>query len=220
MSEQWKDVEGYERIYQISTLGNLRRLAGEIETERGLRRLPARMKKAVLVDGYLYYSLSANNINKRFAAHRLVATAFIPNPDNKPDVNHLNGNKTDNRVENLEWCTRSENMQHAMSMGLWSQYDRHGEKNPMYGKHHSNDAKRKIARVHLGTRHSEEAKKKMSETRHNMKLSEIHKQRIGENAHKCNSGRRWINKDNIQKFVRPDVLQHFLNDGWVIGKIK
>ena len=90
----------------------------------------------------------------------------------------------------------------------------------MYGKHHSDAAKRKIADVHLGTHHSEESKKKMRETRRNMKLSEIHKQRIGENARKCNSGRRWIHKGDIQKFVRPDVLQQFLDEEWVIGKIK
>ena len=220
MSEQWKDIKGYEGIYQVSTLGRVKRLAGVIETERGPRRLPERYKKAVMIAGYLYYSLYINDIEERCAAHRLVASAFIPNPENKPHVNHLNGIKADNRVENLEWCTRSENMQHALKTGLWEQYDRHGEKNPMYGKHHSQDAKQKIADVHRGTHHSEETKKKMSETRHNMKLSEVHKQRIGENARRSNTGRKWIHKDEVQRFVKADVLQQFLDDGWEPGKIK
>lgn len=220
MSEQWKDIKGYEGIYQVSTLGRVKRLAGVIETERGPRRLPERYKKAVMIAGYLYYSLYINDIEERCAAHRLVASAFIPNPENKPHVNHLNGIKADNRVENLEWCTRSENMQHALKTGLWEQYDRHGEKNPMYGKHHSQDAKQKIADVHRGTHHSEETKKKMSETRHNMKLSEVHKQRIGENARRSNTGRKWIHRDEVQRFVKADVLQQFLDDGWEPGKIK
>ena len=220
MSEQWKDIKGYEGIYQVSTLGRVKRLAGVIETERGPRRLPERYKKAVMIAGYLYYSLYINDIEERCAAHRLVASAFIPNPESKPHVNHLNGIKADNRVENLEWCTCSENMQHALKTGLWEQYDRHGEKNPMYGKHHSQDAKQKIADVHRGTHHSEETKKKMSETRHNMKLSEVHKQRIGENARRSNTGRKWIHKDEVQRFVKADVLQQFLDDGWEPGKIK
>ena len=220
MSEQWKDIKGYEGIYQVSTLGRVRRLAGGIETERGNRYLPGRMKKAVLVDGYLYYSLYINDVEERCAAHRLVAAAFIPNPENKPHINHLNGDKTDNRAENLEWCTRSENMRHALATGLWKQYDRQGEKNPMFGKHHSADAKQKIADVHRGTHHSEETKRKMSETRHKMKLSETHKQRIGENARKANTGRKWIHKGGTQKFVKPEELQQYLDDGWEQGKIR
>lgn len=220
MSEQWKDIKGYEGIYQVSTLGRVKRLAGVIETERGPRRLPERFRKAVMVDGYLYYSLYLNDIEERCAAHRLVAAAFIPNPENKPHINHLNGDKADNRAENLEWCTRSENMRHALAMGLLKQYDRHGEKNPMYGKHHGQEAKQKIADVHRGTHHSEETKKKMSETRHNMKLSEIHKRRIGENARKSNTGRKWIHKGTSQKFVKADELQPFIDDGWEQGRIK
>lgn len=219
MEEKWKDVVGYEGLYKISSNGRLRRISTEVTTKKGKRRIPEAEKKAVKVGDYLYYSLYVNNQEKRYAVHRLVANAFIPNPENKPQVNHINGNKTDNRAENLEWCTQSENMKHAYSIGLAHQYDRSGEKNPMYGKHQSKTAKEKIAQVHYGTHHSDETRKKMSEARKGMKFSEIHKKRIGENARKSNTGRKWIYKDNIQKFVKSDDLQPFLNDGWLIGRI-
>lgn len=68
--------------------------------------------------GYLWLSLRINGKNKRCLVHRLVAETFMPNPDNKPEVNHINGDKADNRVENLEWCTHAENMRHAVNTGL------------------------------------------------------------------------------------------------------
>jgi hypothetical protein len=88
-----------------------------------------KLKQANLGDGYLQINISNNNKVKAIAVHRLVAETFIPNPQKKIDVNHKNGIKSDNRVENLEWNTRKENMKHAFSIGLL---------NPSNGKDNGN----------------------------------------------------------------------------------
>ena len=111
-NEQWKDIEGYEGLYQISNLGRVKRLIGiNIYKEHYLKPVKDRY-------GYLYVCLSKNNKHKVKTLHRLVAIYFIPNPDNKPCVNHIDGNKKNNKVENLEWCTYKENTCHAYKTSL------------------------------------------------------------------------------------------------------
>jgi hypothetical protein len=115
MEEIWKDIEGYEGLYQVSNLGNVKRLAGKwVKKERLIKFKIDRY-------GYPSYSLSKNKVLKSKTAHRLVAKAFVPNLLNKPAVNHINGIKTDNKVENLEWCTNKENTAHSIEIGLQDQ---------------------------------------------------------------------------------------------------
>lgn len=111
--EIWKDIKGYENQYQISNLGNIRALS-----RKGKRKGVERMKTTISNWGYPIISIWKNNKPKTFSVHRLVAETFIDNPNNKAEVNHKNGIKTDNRVENLEWVTREENIQHAYDTGL------------------------------------------------------------------------------------------------------
>lgn len=95
--ENWKDIKGYEGLYQVSDKGNIR----NIKRNSNLKPTPD-------ADGYLRVSLSKNNKGKTFKVHRLVAEAFIPNPENKPTVDHINTIRTDNRVSNLRWFTKKE----------------------------------------------------------------------------------------------------------------
>lgn len=127
--ENWKPIEGYENLYEVSDFGRVRRLEGKVksglknsgyQTNRG-RTLKQNLKR----NGYLTVDLSKGNEVRTSSVHRLVAKTFIPNPQNLPCVNHINANKRDNRAENLEWCTAKQNSEHAQRTGL---YDGPGKK--------------------------------------------------------------------------------------------
>lgn len=105
MQEVYKDIIGYEGYYQVSNLGNVKSV-DRIVTNNG-KRIPRKGKvlsKGLSKYGYLTVVLSKNGVHKNYRVNRLVAEAFIPNPQQLPFVNHKNEEKTDNRVENLEWC--------------------------------------------------------------------------------------------------------------------
>lgn len=106
MNEIWKKIEGYNHYY-VNRIG-------DVYSEKSDMVLKPHIK-----NGYTFVSLQTpDKKNKSVRIHRLVATAFIDNPDNKPQVNHINANKQDNTVENLEWCTMDENIAHSKELNL------------------------------------------------------------------------------------------------------
>ena len=117
--ETWRKIKGYENYYLISSLGRIKSLKRKTKNSLGkISILKQKILKPYLVQGYPKIGLYKNGMRKRILVHRLVAFAFIPNIDRKPCINHKNGIPNDNRIENLEWCTLSENMQHAYDTGL------------------------------------------------------------------------------------------------------
>jgi hypothetical protein len=106
-NEIWKPIKGYESLYEISNRGTIRKINNK------KLKMPHKHRM-----GYLKVMLYSNGKEKSFYLHRLIAKAFIPNPKNYPCVNHINGTKNDNSINNLEWCTRSQNTQHAYNTGL------------------------------------------------------------------------------------------------------
>ena len=117
MEEQWKDIAGYEGYYQVSTMGRIRSLERWIQDRFGMKapyRIPEKiLKPKHSQSGYLFVNLSKGGHAHNQRIHRLVAEAFISNPNGLPSVNHKNEDKSDNRVENLEWCTPSYNNEYG-----------------------------------------------------------------------------------------------------------
>lgn len=136
MNEIWKDVVGWEGLYEVSNMGNVRsvdRYLGHPKSPTGAFRkgkmLIPRSKK------YADIHLWKNSKYVSTHVHRLVALAFIPNPENKPEVNHMDGNRLNNNVNNLEWVTKQENMEHAIRLGLMPDQKGVNNNNYKHGKY-------------------------------------------------------------------------------------
>lgn len=127
MVEIWKDLIGYKGLYQISTKGRVKSLSRVCNTKKmkdGKYSKAIRNEKILKgyknTNGYMKVNLTKDNKLKGYSIHRLVALTFILNIENKPQVNHIDGNKENNFVNNLEWVTNNENQQHAIDIGLKS----------------------------------------------------------------------------------------------------
>lgn len=122
MNEEWRDIVGYEGLYQVSNLGRIKNIRTPVCSDRGNDLTEICLVKPSLQKlkrNYFRYrvNLWKENKPKTFKVHRLVATAFILNPLNKPQVNHIDNNPLNNNVKNLEWCTILENMEHSKKQG-------------------------------------------------------------------------------------------------------
>lgn len=129
MNELWKDIPNYEGLYQASNMGNIRSLDKIVPkwNKPYKRKIKGRvLKKHKANGGYNVVALHKNKNQKTYKVSRLIGITWKDNPDNKPEINHKNSIRTDDRAENIEWCTRSENVKHSYDKGNANQK---GEKN-------------------------------------------------------------------------------------------
>lgn len=130
MNEQWKEIKGNREIYEVSTYGTVR--SKDRQGARGRHIKGHELTQRHNSNGYLRCDMNIDGKGRSYLVHRLVANAFIPNPDNKPFINHIDGDKENNHVGNLEWCTRSENEKHSWKIGLKKDIATKGE---LHGMH-------------------------------------------------------------------------------------
>ena len=122
MEEVWKDIEGYEGLYKISNLGNVKSIY--FNHTKNEKLLSPKLNNT----GYLIVHLYKNGVGKFFQVHRIVATSFLNNPNNFTIVNHMDEDKQNNRVDNLEWCTHKYNVQYSVKL------NKHRSRNSRKGK--------------------------------------------------------------------------------------
>lgn len=133
--ESWKPIKGFEGIVEVSNLGRIKYLERDIHTEKDSKVVISHRKERIVEgypnrDGYLTVKLCKDGKALARVVHRLVAEAFIPNPNNLSEVDHINTIRTDNRAENLRWCSRYENTHNPLTLQHYKQRDITGEKNP------------------------------------------------------------------------------------------
>lgn len=116
--EEWRDVIGFEGYYKVSSRGRVLSCVRTVKCGNGTRKVGGKLRTLSTESKYAMVELIKDDQRKMCMVHRLVAEAFIPNPENKETVNHIDGNKLNNCVENLEWATQQENNQHALRTGL------------------------------------------------------------------------------------------------------
>lgn len=194
--EIWKDIYEFEGYYQVSNFGNIRSL----DRFDGVNYRKGQLIKPILkYNGYLQVGLRKNNKRKYFSIHRLVAIHFIDNPDNKKQVNHIDCNKQNNKVNNLEWVTPKENQFHAKENGLRNSMPS-GEEHVNYGKYGENSKSAKpVVRYNPVTRESKLYKAKILAKNDGFDVTSISK--CCHKKLKTHKGYEWYFEEDFNKEI-------------------
>ena len=184
--EIWKPIEGYEGLYEVSNTGRVRSI-DRYDSRNHFRRGRI-LKLSYDTVGYLIVGLHSNGKKKTYLVHRLVAPAFIPNPDNLPQVNHRDEDKTNNRVENLEWCDSKYNLSYGtrniriretlIKNGYWSSLSKEEkeERRKEYMKKYDEENRERRMKYFQDYREKHKEKKKEYYEKNKEKIKEYHHQ--------------------------------------------
>lgn len=186
--EIWKDIKGFEKRYQISNLGKVKSLSKFVNNNPKYSSIGYYTKEKILKEfdskkGYKLVKLYKDNKKYTKKIHRLVAETFIPNPENKPQVNHIDGNKSNNCVTNLEWNTCKENICHAVNNNLIK--IKIGKDNPLSKKVYQYDLKGNFIKKWNS----------VTEAQNTLKITNISS--VCNNKRKCAGGYIWKYVKNI-----------------------
>ncbi len=204
MTEVWKDIDGYEGEYQVSNLGRVRSLKSSIV-----------LKPMVATNGYLVVCLWKDNVQRKYCIHRLVALAFIPNPENLSDVNHIDEDKKNNVVSNLEWCTHLYNMNYGNVRKLISERNK-GKKLSDEHKKKVGDYSAKCRWINDGVKEHFMLKEQIPEfIESGWKLGRV-PGRLGHNT----ANNKWINNGEMNRSVKQEEIEYFLSHEWELGQLK
>lgn len=205
MQEEWRDIKGFEGLYVVSNTGKVKALERLVMNNGGLQHKHERILKPHIDRGYKSVVLCKDGKTYPRAVHRLVAIAFIPNLDNKPNVDHIDTNPSNNNVENLKWVTQKENAlnpltrQHLSSSKKGHKYwgrpltdeERKKISDANKGRQFTDEHRRALSESHKGKSLSKETIQKIADKNKGKKRSEESKQKMREKALGRFKGKKW-----------------------------